>query len=112
MFMIRMWIRSSYHPDPLYLVEAAETEFPTQFDTRWALPGNKVLTYTKEESAKRAFDQLVNKKPFLQFYQWDDSDAVMEGSDYKGRKLLVSSYEIQLFELGVGRIPGRLSGPA
>jgi hypothetical protein len=111
MFVIRIWVRSSSHTVPLYLVEAEATEFPRHFDTRWTLPGNKIQTYAKEESAVRAFNQLVVAKPWLNFYQWDDSDALIEGASYQGRPMNVPSYEIQLMDLENGRIPKRLSGP-
>lgn len=111
MFMIRLVLRSSAHPVPLYLVEATRTEFPTHFDTRWGLPGNKLQTYAKEEIAQRAFDELAKQKPFLEFYQWDDTDAVMSGESYRGRQLAVLSYEIQLVDFSGGRIPVRFSGP-
>lgn len=114
MFVIRIWIRGEIkHTEPLYLVSASSTEFPTRFNTHWALPGNKIQTYAKEGSAKRAFDQLAERKPHLQFFQWDDSDAEIEGAAYQGFPIKVPSYEIQLLELSTNgfRIPARLSGP-
>lgn len=111
MFMIRIKIRSSKHVEPLYLVEATATEFPTHFDTRWALPGNKLQTYPKEEVAKHVFDELLKKKSFLEFYQWDDTDAIMSGDAYRGRVLPVLAYEIELLDVEQQRVTERFSGP-
>ena len=116
MFMIRLWVRSSEHPKPYYLVEVDDAPHALRCTTSWALAGNKLQTYATERSANLAFKGLSDRKSWLEFRQWDDSDAAIEGEaltgrKYQGREFKVASYEIQLLDVEQNRIAFRFSGP-
>lgn len=72
-------------------------ELPELNTVYWALVGNKLNTFRKEESAMRAVQLL--KETQLHYKFWDDSEALIAGDAYEPEVFIGSGWEIQVVDL-------------
>jgi hypothetical protein len=82
----------------LYFVEVDHGTTKADPQTvRWAFLGNKIQSFTSEESAMRMFEDLTGRTAFYHT-RWDDSEAKLT-PDYQGQKMQWGSFQVEIIDL-------------